>query len=97
MTGKTITGYLEKYRAEKSLSLVQSGQYSMVQIADMTGFSNPSCFVAAFRKRFGNSLGAIQENIILLQMIIREFLENNDSGIDFDDTDIDIKERKKNP
>jgi len=42
-------------------------------------------------------LGAIPENIILPQMIIREFLENNDSGIDFDDTDIDIKERKKNP
>lgn len=53
MTGKTITGYLEKYRAEKSLSLVQSGQYSMVQIADMTGFSNPSRFAAAFRKQFG--------------------------------------------
>ena len=57
MTGKTITGYLEEYRAEKSLSLVQSGQYSMVQIADMTGFSNPSRFAAAFRKQFGCNPG----------------------------------------
>lgn len=57
MTGKTITGYLEEYRAEKSLSLVQSGQYSMIQIADMTGFSNPSRFAAAFRKQFGCNPG----------------------------------------
>lgn len=53
MTGKTITGYLEEYRADKSLPLVQSGQYSMTQIAEMVGFSNPSRFANAFRKRFG--------------------------------------------
>ena len=53
MTGKTITGYLEEYRADKSLPLVQSGQYSMTQIAEMVGFSNPSRFASAFRTRFG--------------------------------------------
>ena len=53
MTGKTITGYLEEYRADKSLPLVQSDQYSMTQIAEMVGFSNPSRFASAFRKRFG--------------------------------------------
>ena len=42
MTGKTITGYLEEYRVNQSLPLVQSSQYSMIQIADMTGFSNAS-------------------------------------------------------
>lgn len=36
MTGKTITAYLEEYRAKKSFSLVQSGQYSMTQIAALT-------------------------------------------------------------
>ena len=44
MTGKTITGYLEEYRVNKSFSLVQSGQYSMIQITEMVGFSNPSRF-----------------------------------------------------
>ena len=53
MTGKTITGYLEEYRVNKSFSLVQSGQYSMTQITEMVGFSNPSRFASAFRKRFG--------------------------------------------
>ena len=57
MTGKTITAYLEEYRVNQSLSLVQSGQYSMVQIADMTGFSNASRFASAFRKHFGCNPG----------------------------------------
>lgn len=61
MTGKTITGYLEEYRVNKSFSLVQSGQYSMTQITEMVGFSNPSRFASAFRK----DLDAIRENIIL--------------------------------
>lgn len=57
MTGKTITGYLEEYRVNKSFSLVQSGQYSMIQITEMVGFSNPSRFASAFRKRFGGNPG----------------------------------------
>lgn len=57
MTGKTITGYLEEYRVNKNFSLVQSGQYSMTQITEMVGFSNPSRFASAFRKRFGCNPG----------------------------------------
>lgn len=57
MTGKTITGYLEEYRVNKSFSLVQGGQYSMTQITEMVGFSNPSRFASAFRKRFGCNPG----------------------------------------
>lgn len=57
MTGKTITGYLVEYRVNKSFSLVQSGQYSMTQITEMVGFSNPSRFASAFRKRFGCNPG----------------------------------------
>lgn len=57
MTGKTITGYLEEYRTARGLPLVQSGLYSVTQIADMVGFSNPSRFAAAFRKQFGCNPG----------------------------------------
>ena len=53
MTGKTITAYLEEYRVKKSISLVQSGQYSMTQISVMVGFSNASRFASGFRKYFG--------------------------------------------
>lgn len=57
MTGKTVTGYLEEYRVNKSLSLVQSNQYSMIQIADIVGFSSASRFAKAFRKQFGCNPG----------------------------------------
>ena len=57
MTGKTITGYLEEYRVNQSLPLVQSCQYSMIQIADMTGFSNASRFAREFRRQFGCNPG----------------------------------------
>lgn len=55
MTGKTITSYLEEYRTAKSFPLVQSGQYSMTEIAGLVGFSNASRFASAFRKQFGCS------------------------------------------
>ena len=57
MTGKTISSYLEEYRVAQSLSLVQSGQYSMMQIADITGFSNASRFASAFCRQFGCNPG----------------------------------------
>lgn len=57
MTGKTITTYLEEYRTDKAFSLVQSGQYSITQIASMVGFSNASCFANSFRKHFGCNPG----------------------------------------
>ena len=52
-----MTQYLEEYRAIQSLSLVESGQYSMTQIADLVGFSNASRFAAAFRRQFGCNPG----------------------------------------
>ena len=55
MTGKTMTEYLTEYRVAQSLPLVQSRQYSMAQIAEMTGFSNASRFARAFREYTGCS------------------------------------------
>lgn len=64
MTGKTISAYLEEYRIHKSLSFVQSGQYSMIQIAEMTGFSNASRFAGAFRKQFGCSPREYRDSLL---------------------------------
>ena len=57
MTGKTITRYVEEYRVRQSLPLVQSGQYSMAQIAELSGFSNASRFALAFRTHIGCNPG----------------------------------------
>ena len=72
MTGKTITAYLEEYRINKSVPLVQSGQYSMVQIAEMTGFSNSSRFADAFRRRVGCNPGDYSRN----RKIINKKMQN---------------------
>lgn len=56
-TGKTISRYLEEYRIRQSLPLVQSGQYSMARIAEMTGFSNASRFAHAFKTHIGCNPG----------------------------------------
>lgn len=53
MTGKTVSQYLEDYRIAQSIRLLQAGNLSIAQIADMTGFSNASRFAAAFRSRMG--------------------------------------------
>lgn len=102
LTGKTVTGYLEEYRVGKSFALVQSGQYSMTQIADMTGFSSASRFAAAFRKQFGCNPGAYRsfterskapvrpgEAASEQFPIIKAKKENGDSGILVCDTDIE--------
>ena len=57
MTGRTITRYLEEYRVSQSLPLVQSGQYSMARIAELTGFSNSSRFAHAFKDHIGCNPG----------------------------------------
>ncbi|MDD6326475.1 MAG: AraC family transcriptional regulator [Lachnospiraceae bacterium] len=53
MTGRTFTCYLQEYRVSKSIPLIQSGQYSISEIAAMTGFSNASRFAQAFHAQIG--------------------------------------------
>lgn len=53
LTGRTFTCYLQEYRISKSIPLIQSGQYSISEIAAMTGFSNASRFAQAFHAQIG--------------------------------------------
>lgn len=53
MTGKTVSQYLEDYRVAQSIRLLQNGNLSIAEVAEMTGFSNASRFAAAFRLRMG--------------------------------------------
>ena len=57
MTGRTLSCYLREYRVSKSIPLLQSGQYSISEIAAMTGFSNASRFAQAFRTQLGCNPG----------------------------------------
>lgn len=55
MTGQTISQYLTEYRVSKSFSLLEDGCFSVTQISNLCGFSNPSRFSAAFRNRMGQT------------------------------------------
>lgn len=51
MTGQTISQYLEDYRVSQSLPLLGQDQFSIAQVATLSGFSNPGRFSKAFSRR----------------------------------------------
>lgn len=61
--GMTITGYLEDYRVMQSLTLLEDGRYTILQVAFMTGFSNASRYTKAFRSKMKCSPSEYCKNI----------------------------------
>lgn len=49
----TIYGYIRDLRMEKAREYLIEGQKNVIEIANMVGYSNPSHFSAAFKKKFG--------------------------------------------
>ncbi|MBO5188838.1 MAG: response regulator [Alistipes sp.] len=52
LTGMSATEYINRYRLDKSLSLLKSGQ-RISEVAYASGFSSPNYYTRLFRKRFG--------------------------------------------
>jgi AraC-like DNA-binding protein len=53
--GKTVFGYLNEYRLNKALKLLQNSGVSISEVADCAGFKHLSHFSVAFKQRFGIS------------------------------------------
>ena len=53
--GVSPLAYLRRRRLEESLQLLQSGRYTVTEVATRVGYANPSAFAAAFREEFGVS------------------------------------------
>ncbi|MGC4071946.1 MAG: AraC family transcriptional regulator [Nibricoccus sp.] len=51
--GTTVFEYLRTLRMERARELLQSGQATVIEAATLVGYSNPSNFASAFRKKFG--------------------------------------------
>lgn len=51
--GNTVYGYLLEHKLDHSRALLDKGKYQVNQVAYEVGYTNPSHFIAAFRKRFG--------------------------------------------
>ncbi|GAB5557735.1 MAG: helix-turn-helix transcriptional regulator [Schleiferiaceae bacterium] len=51
--GNTVFGFLLDYKLEHSLSLLQNKNSQIHQVADELGYTNPSHYIAAFKKKYG--------------------------------------------
>ena len=51
--GNTVFGYLLNHRLDHAHVLLDSAKFQVNEVAYQIGYSNPSHFIAAFRKKFG--------------------------------------------
>jgi AraC-like DNA-binding protein len=51
--GNTVYGYLLDHKMDHARVLLDSGKYKVNEVAFQMGYTNPSHFIAAFRKKFG--------------------------------------------
>ncbi len=51
--GNTVFGYLLDYKLENSRAMLDSGKYQVNEVAFSLGYSNPSHYITAFKKKFG--------------------------------------------
>ncbi len=55
--------YIRKQRIEKAIQLMQSSNYSLTEIAFLTGFSDQSHFTRIFNKHTGKNPSAFRKNL----------------------------------
>lgn len=51
--GNTVFGYLLDHKLDHSRVMLDSGRYKVNEVAFQIGYSNPSHFISAFKKKFG--------------------------------------------
>jgi AraC family transcriptional activator of pyochelin receptor len=51
--GNTVFGFLLDYKLEKSRVMLESDQYKINEVAYALGYTNPSHYIAAFKKKYG--------------------------------------------
>jgi DNA-binding response OmpR family regulator/nitrogen-specific signal transduction histidine kinase len=53
LTGQSPNDYILVYRVKRAVQLIRSGEYSLYEVSDMTGFSSQSYFSVIFKKFVG--------------------------------------------
>lgn len=51
--GNTVFGYLNDHKLDHSRLLLDTGKFQVSEVAYQIGYTNPSHFIAAFKKKFG--------------------------------------------
>ncbi len=54
ITGESTTDFIKRIKFKKAASLLESRQYSITEIAYMSGFSSPSYFSTSFKQYYGH-------------------------------------------
>lgn len=54
-TGATYLDFLNKYRVQQSIKLLETGKYKVYEVSDMTGFSDYKHFNTVFKRYTGSS------------------------------------------
>ncbi len=54
-TGRSIGQYIRELRMSNALELLETGRYSILEVAYSIGYSNPSQFSAAFKRFYGEA------------------------------------------
>ena len=55
LTNQTSHDFIRNVRLNKAAEMLAQGKYSIAELADAVGFSNPSAFATAFKDLFGVS------------------------------------------
>lgn len=53
--GNTVFNFLLNYKMELAREMIESKKYNVSEISDLIGYSTPSHFITAFRKKFGTT------------------------------------------
>lgn len=53
LTGDTPAGFFKKYKLNKAAKMLKSGEHSISEVSDLTGFSSPTLFSRNFKQQFG--------------------------------------------
>lgn len=62
---ESVGDYLTGYRLEKARELLRDSDYTVKEIADFLGFSNPSYFITLFKKKYGATPKEYRTNMML--------------------------------
>lgn len=60
LTGQSIQNFTNSIKLNKALELLKTKEYSISDVAYMTGFANPKYFSTSFKKHFGTSPSKIE-------------------------------------
>ena len=65
LTNMTVNNFVKSVRLKKAAQLLQTGAYSISEVAYQTGFTNPKYFSTCFGKEFGQTPSEFQQNFVL--------------------------------